>query len=106
MLTSDDLTQMSTEGLELIGDNETAVTIRRGNTTLVPQSVRLLRRKTGVVSRTPQGTETRTGVLIMGAVDLDIQINDRFTTGGALYRVSYVQPDKRAATFAEAILEV
>ncbi len=102
MLDAGDLTQMQADALALRNDNAVSITIRRGNTTLAAQTVRLLKRRGGTPVTSRDGAETRAPVLVMGATALNIQIDDRFTIAGVLYRVTFVQPDQRAATMAEA----
>ena len=43
-------------------------------------------------------------MIVCGATTLDIQVDDRFTTGGVLYRVTLVRPNRSADTQAEAEL--
>ncbi len=102
MLDAGDLAQWQADALALRDDNAVSITLRRGNTTLAAQIVRLLKRKGGTLVSSPDGVETRAPVLVQGATTLNIQIDDRFTVGGVLYRVIFVQPDRRAHTIAEA----
>ncbi len=102
MLDAGDLTQWRADALALRNDNAVSITIRRGETTLAAQTVRLLKRKGGTLTSSQDGVETRAPVLVLGATTLDIAIDDRFTVAGVLYRVIFVQPDTRAAKIAEA----
>ena len=84
------------------GDRTTDITIRRGNDELPAQAVRIERVHMGRVMDSERGSERRADVVVHGAVDLDIQVEDRFTDGGVLYRVIFIRPNRSVATFAEA----
>ena len=44
-------------------------------------------------------------MVVHGDTDLDIEIGDRFNdTGGLLYQVTFIRPNRSLATFAEAQL--
>lgn len=84
-------------------DNAVSIVIRRGNTTLPAQSVRIA----GVTSMaridSSDGSSQAVGrVTILGASDLNIQVGDRFTTGGNLYEVEFVHPNRQVKTQARA----
>jgi len=49
-----------------------------------------------------QAKESQGRLLVLGSVSLDIQVDDRFTVNGQLYRVVHVQPNRMAGTTAEA----
>lgn len=99
-----DWTQVAADLAAVREENEVSITIRRGSATLDAQDVRIAR--VGGRSRLSQGDgtqESRGRVVVMGAVDLDIQPDDRFNDGaGVLYRVVLVRPNRRAAVIAEA----
>ena len=83
-------------------ENKVSITIRRGNTTLAAQSVRIARAGGRGSVATGGGIEqANQGVVILGATTLDIQAEDRFTVSGTLYEVTVVRPNRRAATVAE-----
>ncbi len=104
MLSSDDWTQMAADIADVRGDNEVAIVIRRGATTLASQNVRLAGAGTG--PRQAQGARTEESqgqVLVLGSTTLDIQVGDRFNDAdGMLYRVILVRPNRRVGTVAEA----
>lgn len=84
-------------------DNAVMIAIRRGNTTLAAQTVRIVGTGGQAGRDASEGAaETRDRVLIKGAIDLDIQPGDRFTLSGQVHVV--VSPaDRRAGqTTAEA----
>jgi len=47
--------------------------------------------------------EARQAVIILGEPDMDIAIEDRLTHDEVLYRVAFIQPNRRAGTLAEAV---
>lgn len=84
--------------------NAVSLVLRRGTTTLAAQSVRVERKGT-IQARTADGVgaEQETGsIVLLGAIELDIQPQDRFTLDGRLYEVTLVSPNRLAATQAEA----
>lgn len=86
-------------------DNESMVALRRGNDTLAEQSMRVeIAGARGFRVFSDAAREARQAVVILGAKDLDIAVDDRFTLGGQLYRVAFVQPNREAATIAEAVV--
>lgn len=86
-------------------DNESMVALRRGNETLAEQSMRVeIAGSRGFRVFSDAAREARQAVVILGAKDLDIAVDDRFTLGGQLYRVAFVQPNREAATIAEAVV--
>jgi len=102
MLTSDDLSQMRANLTAVRGDDLTNITLRRGNTSISAQNVRITTMLGGVIMRGEQSDEARGRVLVFGATTLDIQTGDRFTHAGVLYRVTLIRPDRKASTCAEA----
>lgn len=103
MLGADDLTQMQNDLLAVRDDNAVSIVIRRGNSVLAAQSVRVARVGGGASRQGDAGgQEVRARVIVVGTTMLDIQVDDRFTTNGILYRVTFVRPNRLAATTAEA----
>lgn len=85
-------------------ENEVNVTLRRENTTLDPQPVRIARIASFAhLSSGDMTQESRGRVVVLGSPNLDIQPDDRFNDGeGGLYRVVLVRPNRRGAVIAEA----
>ncbi len=103
MLTPADLAQMTADLSEVRLDNETIITIRRGDNTLTPQSVRIVGNATGQTKDGEAAQEVRGKVVVLGATNLDIQPGDRFNdAAGELYNVTFVRPNRTVATEAEA----
>lgn len=84
--------------------NAVSLVLRRGTTTLAAQAVRVERKGTSQARAADGvGAEQATGsIVLLGAIDLDIQPQDRFTLDGRLYEVTLVSPNRLAATQAEA----
>jgi hypothetical protein len=85
-------------------DNEVNITIRRGDTTLNPQPVRIARAGGAQGrERDSEGAQQVVGrVVVLGSKTLDVQPGDRFTLDGSLYQVAFIRPNRRAAVVAEA----
>lgn len=104
LLSDGDWVQMAADLAVVRGDNEASVVLRRGNTTLTAQDVRVAR--TGGGSRAEglsnRSQESRGRAVVLGGTTLDIQPDDRFTDkNGVLYRVVAVRPNRRAGVMAE-----
>lgn len=107
VLTASDITAMRADIARVIDDNSTSLVFRRGGTSLSAQTVRI-ESKSG-----PGGTILIDGALVqrrgvcvvIGDSSLDIQVEDRFTYQGELYRISQVDPNRQICTQAEAYLD-
>lgn len=102
MIGEDDLQQMQADLAAVRDDAPIAIQLRRGDVRLPDQTVRLTRGGSGSRRSTDAAAESRDQVLILGAPALNIALGDRFTTGSILYRVTWINPDRRAATQARA----
>jgi hypothetical protein len=84
--------------------NEISLAIRRGDSTLSAQDMRIEYAGTrGFRLQSDAARQAQQAVFILGEPDMDIAIDDRLTYGGVLFKVVFVQPNKLAATIAEAI---
>jgi len=106
IVTAADLAEMQVDMLDIRSDRAESITVRRGATTLAAQIVRIARLGGGNARRDTGAMEVSTqAVVVLGAVDLDIQKDDRFNdTAGNLYVVDFVRPNRTVATMAEARL--
>jgi hypothetical protein len=103
LLDDDDLEQMTNDLAEIVSDRPASVVFRRGSLTLDAQTVRVARLGSAASKASGQASqETRGRVLISGAVDMNVQVDDRCTIGGVMYQVVFVRPNRDAATMAEA----
>ena len=104
MLTSDDRARMTADLQAIRDDRPVTVAIRRNGATLATQTVRIARGgnvQAGVTDT--EGLQAAVGaVIVVGDVALDIQPNDKFTLGGALYEVLAIHPNREHGTQAQA----
>lgn len=82
-------------------DRPASVVIRRGETTLAAQTVRIARVGRGYNFISGQGREKRADALAMGDVTFDVQGGDRFTNENILYEVIFIRPNKDEMIVAE-----
>lgn len=84
--------------------NEVSVAIRRGETTLAAQDMRIeYAGNRGYRMQSEAARQAQQAVYILGEHDMDIERDDRLTYGGVLFQVVFVQPNRLAGTIAEAI---
>ena len=81
-----------------------SIVLRRGGTSLAAQSVRVEKTRMGRQVRSEGGSEQRADAVVHGAVGLNIQVEDRFTSGGILFEVSFVHPNRSVMTLADAVV--
>lgn len=104
-LTAADLAVIENDVAQLIAENPQSVAVRRGDITLPVQTVRVVKRSGSYRRASTEGArEVRQAITVVGAKTLDLDIDDRFSVAGRLYRVNSVHPDRRAFTQAEAEL--
>lgn len=94
---------MNSDLMTIRDDNDVSITIRRGNDTLGPQSVRIARLLSGRSFDSEGGEEQRADVVVVGDTDFDVQVADRFTEDGILYRVTFIRPNQTVMKVAEAV---
>ena len=87
------------------GENEQNIAIRRGETTLSAQAMRV-EMAGGRASQfqSAAAREARLAAFVLMEYDADVEKDDRFTWNGLLLRVVFVQPNRLAATIAEAVV--
>jgi hypothetical protein len=78
-----------------------SIVLRRGDTSLTAQTFRVERLSKNQQIRGEASRERRADGVLMGAVNANIAVDDRFNADGLLWRVSFVQPNRSAATIAE-----
>jgi len=104
VLTSDDRARMTADLQAIRDDRPVSIAIRRNGATLAAQTVRIARGgnvQAGVTDA--EGLQAAVGaVIVVGDVALDIQPNDKFTLGGALYEVLAIHPNREHSTQAQA----
>ena len=104
MLTASDRAQMTADMQAIRNDRPVSIAIRRNGATLAAQTVRIARGgniQAGVTDT--DGLQAAVGaVIVVGDAALDIQPNDKFTVGGALYEVTAIHPNRDHGTQAQA----
>lgn len=107
VLVPGDYTAMQADVARIIDDNPTDLEFRRGNTTLDVQTVRVELKSAAAGTILVNGVlvQHRGTCMVLGDTELDVQVNDRFTYQGELYRVNFVDPNRQICTQAEAYLE-
>lgn len=104
LLTDADRAAMRADLQAVRDDNPVSITIRRGNTTLPTQTVRIARLAPARRTDSGQMEQSEQRVVVMGDTDLDIAKGDRFNAAGNLYEVDFVRPNQTAMVAAEARL--
>lgn len=100
-----DWERMQADLLTVRDDNAVSVQIKRAGVVLPAQIVRIARMTSQGVQMDGGNIQQVTGrVVVLGGPTLDIRTGDKMVSGGNLYEVVLVRPNRRAATVAEARL--
>jgi len=111
MMTGADIEAMRADMDAIRSDNAFDLVLRRGETTLAAQRARVAGGSTsarvagGSTSARVAGVqidERAAAVVLLGDVAMDVQIGDRFTLHEVMFQVTFVRPDRRAATMVSA----
>ena len=104
MLTASDWLRMQTEMAAIRSDRSFDVEFRRGEITLDRQEVRIeaVNRNSSRL-QSDAAREADRAVVVFGAMDLDVAMDDRFTLDNALYKIVFVSINRDVDTQAEAI---
>ena len=104
MLTSQDRARITADLQAIRDDRPVSIAIRRNNSALAVQTVRIARGgnvQAGVTDT--EGLQAAVGaVIVVGDPTLNIQPGDRFTVAGTLYEVSAIHPNRDHGTQAQA----
>lgn len=104
MLTEADRGRMEADLREIRNDRPAVIAIRRGTQTLAAQTVRIARG--GSIQAAAADTDALQAavgaVIVVGDKTLNIQPQDRFTIGGALYEVTAIHPNRDQGVQAQA----
>lgn len=103
MLTASDWLYMQEMAAKIRTDRSFDVEFRRGEITLDAQEVRVEAIARGSRLQTDAAREVNTAVVVFGAMDLDVQVEDRFTLDGKLYRIVSIAPNRDVDTQAAAV---
>lgn len=100
-----DWTQAAQDMRAIRAENEVSLAIRRDASTLSAQDMRIEYAGTrGYRLQSDAARAAEQAVFILGEPDMDIQPDDRLTYDGHLLKVVFVQPNRLAATIAEAVV--
>jgi len=100
-----DWTQAAQDMRAIRAENEVSLAIRRGVSTLSAQYMRIEYAGTrGYRLQSDAARAAEQAVFILGEPDMNIQPDDRLTHDGHLLKVVFVQPNRLAATIAEAVV--
>lgn len=102
LMSSADWAAMAGDTEQIRDDNAVSITIRRGGSTLVAQSVRIAGNGSGRVNDNGEASQSVGTVVVLGSRSLDIQVGDRFTSGGQLYEVEFVRTNRLIGIMAQA----
>jgi hypothetical protein len=102
MLNDSDFDQMQADLLVIRDDDPVGIILRRGSNTLPIQMARVVKASGARRMQSAAAGETRAGMIVLGDSALDIAIDDRFTLNGQAYRITFVRPNRTAATMADA----
>jgi len=103
MMSAADWLRMQEEMALVRTDRSVPVEFRRGETTLDAQECRIEAVGRGGRLQSDAAREARTVVIVFGATDLDVAVDDRFTEAGVLYRIVFISVNRDVDTQAEAV---
>ena len=100
-----DLAAIAADLAAIRDERRISVAFRRATGTPPPvQDVRIERARTPAQATGEAARSVQTRGVLMGAVDLDIQIGDRLNDAdGTLYRVEAIDSNRTVATFATVV---
>lgn len=101
-----DWTRMAEDLRAVRAENEQDIAIRRGSETLEvqPMRVEMAGARAAMNFQSAAAREGRLAAFVLMEPDADIAREDRFNWNGLLFRVVFVQPNRLAATIAEAVV--
>lgn len=97
-------TQITADLRRVRAENEVSVALRRGDSTVTAQAMRIeYAGARGSRLQSDAARQAQQAVFILGEPDMDIAVDDRLTYDSVLFQVVFIQPNRLAATIAEAI---
>ena len=86
-------------------DNEVSLAIRRAESTLSAQLMRIeIAGSRAMMAMSDAARSAKQAAYILGEPDMNIAVGDRLTHTGILLEVVFIQPNRLAATIAEAVV--
>ena len=105
ILDAADLALIAADVAALIAERPLTVAFRRGETTLAPQTVRVIAVSGAKTARGEATAAAHWPLVVLGPASLDVAIGDRFNDyNGTLVEVKNIHNDRRAFTQAGADL--
>jgi len=100
-----DMTVVRADLMAVRDERAEEITIRRGGSPLAAQTVRIEKTSSyGMAVRSLNGEEYRATAIVLGDIDLDILVQDKFNdANGIVFMVLFVNPNHDACTVAEAV---
>ena len=97
------LAQVRVDLMAVRDERAESITLRRGDSTVSAQTVRIERTSSfGMAVRSLNGEEYRATAIVLGDIDLDIEVQDRFNDqNGIVFVVIFVNPNRDACCVAE-----
>lgn len=86
---------------KVINERAQSIVLRRGAETLDAQDFRVERLSKNQQARNEASRERHADGVLLGSISADIAVDDRFNADGLLWKVLFVQPNRRFATIAE-----
>ena len=103
MMSAGDWLRMQSEMAAVRTDRSFDVEFRRGAVTFDPQEVRVEAVNRSFRLQSDAAREARVAVVVFGATDLDVALEDRFNIDDVLYRVVFISVNRDVDTQAEAV---
>jgi len=103
MMNAADWLRMKEEMAAVRTDRSVPVYFRRGDVILDEQECRIEAVGRGWRLQSDAAREARTVVIVFGASDLDVMVDDRFTEAEVLYRIVFISVNRDVDTQAEAV---
>lgn len=103
MLTASDWQRMQADAELVRRDRSYDIEFRRGEEVLDAQEVRVEAVGRGSRLQSEAARESRAAVVLFGAMDMNVRVEDRFTLDEVLYRVVFVAVNRDVDTQAEAV---
>lgn len=103
MMSAGNWLRMNAEMAAVRSDRSIPVEFRRADVVLEAQECRVEAVGRGSRLQSDAAREARTVVIVFGATDLDVAVDDRFTEADVLYRVVFVSVNRDVDTQAEAV---
>ena len=104
MMSAGDWLRMKDEMAKVRTDRSFDIEFRRADAVLDPQEVRIEAMPTRSFRlQSDAARAANQAVVVFGACELDVAVDDRFTLDDILYRIVFISPNRDVDTQAEAV---